>query len=62
MNKNLGAGESRNKGIKKKGKYICFIDADDIWHKNKLKLQIKFMRKKFHFPIQLMKLSTKIIE
>tara|TARA_B100001057_G_scaffold500944_1_gene619047 strand:+ start:22476 stop:23228 length:753 start_codon:yes stop_codon:yes gene_type:complete len=45
--KNLGAGESRNKGIKNaKGKYICFIDADDIWNKNKLELQINFMRKK----------------
>ena len=40
--KSLGAGLSRNKGIKKsKGKYISFIDADDIWEKNKLKLQIK---------------------
>ena len=26
-----------------KGKYICFIDADDIWHKDKLKSQINFM-------------------
>ncbi len=44
---NLGAGESRNKGIMRaKGKYICFIDADDIWNKNKLKLQIDFMKKK----------------
>ena len=29
--KNLGAGESRNVGIKNsKGKFICFLDADDI--------------------------------
>ena len=42
--KNLGAGLSRNIGIlKAKGKYISFIDADDIWNKNKLRLQIKFM-------------------
>ena len=30
----MGAGLSRNFGISKsKGKYICFIDADDIWKK-----------------------------
>ena len=45
--KSLGAGLSRNNGIKKsKGKYISFIDADDIWEKNKLELQIKHMKKK----------------
>ena len=44
--KSLGAGLSRNIGIKKsKGKYISFIDADDLWDKNKLELQIKFMKK-----------------
>tara|TARA_B110001452_G_scaffold162456_1_gene135212 strand:+ start:481 stop:1236 length:756 start_codon:yes stop_codon:yes gene_type:complete len=45
--KNLGAGESRNIGIKlAKGKFICFVDADDIWMKNKLKTQINFMNEK----------------
>ncbi len=44
--KNLGAGGSRNIGIKlAKGKYICFVDADDMWMKKKLKLQIDFMKK-----------------
>ena len=43
--KNLGAGESRNKGIKfSKGNYICFIDADDKWKKKKLEKQIEFMK------------------
>ena len=44
--KNLGPGLSRNKGIMlSKGSYIAFCDADDIWKKNKLNLQIKFMKK-----------------
>tara|TARA_B100000035_G_scaffold153989_1_gene131139 strand:+ start:439 stop:1194 length:756 start_codon:yes stop_codon:yes gene_type:complete len=43
--KNIGAGLSRNFGISKSlGSYICFIDADDIWKKNKLKDQINFMK------------------
>ncbi len=43
--RNYGAGISRNIGVdKSKGKFIAFLDADDIWHKNKLKEQIKFMK------------------
>jgi teichuronic acid biosynthesis glycosyltransferase TuaG len=45
--KKLGAGYSRNIGIKNsKGSLIAFLDADDYWKKNKLEYQIDFMNKK----------------
>ena len=45
--KNIGAGLSRNKGIYfAKGQYIAFCDADDLWHKEKLEIQVGFMKKK----------------
>ena len=44
--KNIGVSESRNKGIKLcKTKYVCFIDTDDLWKKNKLKLQYNMAEK-----------------
>tara|TARA_X000000950_G_scaffold67535_1_gene83408 strand:- start:599 stop:1465 length:867 start_codon:yes stop_codon:yes gene_type:complete len=44
-NKIIGAGLSRNKGIKvSKGEYIAFCDADDLWNKDKLKIQLRFMK------------------
>ena len=44
--KNQGVANSRNIAIKyAKGKYIAFIDADDIWKKNKLKYQLDQMIK-----------------
>ena len=46
--KQLGVGISRNIGINiAKGKYICFLDCDDVWKRNKLSYQIKFMEKNF---------------
>ena len=44
--KNIGAGFSRNKGIREaKGKYVCFIDSDDIWKKEKVENQLNYMKK-----------------
>lgn len=42
---NQGAGITRNIGIDEaKGDFIAFLDGDDLWRPNKLKLQIAFMR------------------
>jgi teichuronic acid biosynthesis glycosyltransferase TuaG len=44
--KNFGAGESRNIAIRRSNsKYIAFLDSDDIWSKDKLKIQVKYMEK-----------------
>jgi teichuronic acid biosynthesis glycosyltransferase TuaG len=49
--RNIGVGLSRNKGIRyAKGQYLAFCDADDLWHKKKLEIQISFMmQKKINF-------------
>ncbi len=49
--KNSGAAISRNKALREaKGKWIAFLDSDDLWHKEKLEKQIKYMKdNNYHF-------------
>ena len=43
---NSGPSSARNRGIKSAtGEYITFVDADDIWLKNKLKIQVEYLEK-----------------
>jgi len=46
--KNIGAGYSRNIGIKhSRGKYIAFLDSDDFWNRKKLDIHINYMKKNY---------------
>lgn len=45
--RNEGAAITRNHGIcAAKGRYLAFLDADDIWFSEKLEAQMKFMEEK----------------
>ena len=44
---NGGSSVARNNGLKNaKGRYICFLDSDDLWESNFLEEQIVFIKAK----------------
>ncbi|MFB2726381.1 glycosyltransferase family 2 protein [Shewanella mangrovisoli] len=44
-NKNLGGAGSRNVAIEAaQGRYLAFLDSDDLWAKDKLEKQLQFMQ------------------
>ena len=50
-NINSGAGLTRNNSIEHaRGRFIAFLDSDDMWTNDKLEKQIKFMLDN-HFPL-----------
>lgn len=46
LEENSGAAIARNKAMElATGKYMAFLDSDDLWFENKLETQIEFMQK-----------------
>ncbi len=44
---NHGAALARNRGVKEaKGRFIAYLDADDLWRTDKLEKELLFMKKK----------------
>lgn len=45
LKENSGAAIARNTALEKsKGRFIAYLDADDLWDKEKLEKQVKFMK------------------
>ncbi len=45
LEKNSGPAVARNRAIKEsKGRYIAFLDSDDVWMEEKLQIQLSFMQ------------------
>lgn len=46
LEKNSGVAMARNRGVSEaEGRYIAFLDADDLWDPEKLTMQVDFMKK-----------------
>lgn len=47
LNENKGVANARNTGINiSNGRFIAFVDSDDMWKKDKVEKQLEFMKSK----------------
>jgi glycosyltransferase involved in cell wall biosynthesis len=47
-----GVSRARNVGIQRsRGRYLSFLDSDDLWAKDKLETQVRFLDANPHYPV-----------
>lgn len=52
LNENKGASHARNVAVEAaSAKYLAFLDADDVWAKNKIDLQYNFIEREGYFMV-----------
>ncbi|EUJ48379.1 glycosyltransferase family 2 protein [Listeria rocourtiae] len=45
LTENRGSGFARNEGLSRaRGRFVAFLDSDDLWHPEKLEKQLAFMK------------------
>jgi glycosyltransferase involved in cell wall biosynthesis len=57
--RNMGVSVARNTGLATaKGEFIAFLDADDVWHPQKLQIQIDYMQSNPSVKLTLSKINN----